>query len=164
MLVTDPTDPDFESYCTVAEADQILAERDADLDWKCMTTIQKEVQLRLASEYLDNQYHFIGCKEDVNQPMSWPRSYTGLSDVLPSRLKKATAILGKDAKSLNLYDNVAGSTSNQLIKSSAGGLGPMSEDISYFKQSAGDTVTQNKFIEVKNIIRPLVQSDTLLRG
>lgn len=74
--------PDAESYCTVAFADAHNAARGATA-WAALTTEQKEQRLRLATEYMVQEYRlkWAGWRATATQALDWPRAYVPRRDV-----------------------------------------------------------------------------------
>ncbi len=72
-LITTPGDPNADSYAAVADADAYFAAL-GNLLWTATDT-WKEVYLRRATRYLDNQYRhrWIGIKATETQSLLWPR-------------------------------------------------------------------------------------------
>jgi hypothetical protein len=164
-LDSDPTSVDFESYCSVDEADTLLALRGADKAWLALTTLQKEVQLRLTTEYLDNNYSFVGCQTDYTQPLQWPRvtELKYASDEIPELLKRATAQLSMESIDLPLYTNTESSSSTGAqIKKTADGLGSLSSSVEYFQGAGGST--QTSFIQVDNMLKSLITGRDIQRS
>tara|TARA_R100000789_G_scaffold41611_1_gene43139 strand:+ start:14817 stop:15329 length:513 start_codon:yes stop_codon:yes gene_type:complete len=62
-----------ESYVTVAEADAYWADRGDPAQWTDLTTAQKESALRQATQYLETNYNWKSCLQDVVQPLAFPR-------------------------------------------------------------------------------------------
>ncbi len=153
MLITDPIDAGFESYTSVEEADDILASRGQDAKWKCLTTINKEIQLRLATEYADNRYGFIGNRASTVQPLEWPRTsisrYT--SAEIPDILKKGDAVLAAESIDLELYSTVSLQTG--AIKSTMDKLDVITTRVDYYQ--GGSSSGQVSFTEVNKILRSL---------
>lgn len=73
---------DAESYATVAEADTRLAAFGVTA-WAGYTTSAKEIRLRLATDYMVNQYRlqWKGYRTNATQALDWPRTYVGKPDV-----------------------------------------------------------------------------------
>jgi hypothetical protein len=99
-----------ESYVTVSEADTYLAARGVAA-WAALSPEQKEINLRLATDYLQANYaqRWKGYLVDDLQPLDWPRQmvevanagvvvpiYYGL-DEIPEDLKRAQILLGSYA-------------------------------------------------------------------
>lgn len=153
-LDIDPTSSGFEAYCSVAEADAIDLLRGTSSEWVALTELQKEVQIRLASEYIDNKHEFIGVVAEDGQNMAWPRSETTFDDdELPEILKRATYVLARDTISTALYTNVVAVATGE-VKSTAKKLGSLSTKVEYY--SGGSTSEQNEFAASTSILKPLI--------
>ena len=70
----DLSEPNAESYVTVAEADTYLAARGNPASWDTLTTSDKEEALRIATQYLETSYRFRGHLIDTTQSLSFPRT------------------------------------------------------------------------------------------
>lgn len=89
------------SYATAAEATAYFDALSTPTAWSSATTDNKEKALRMATQWLDTTYGqaWIGARESSTQALDWPRTYAYdaagelLADVVPSRLKAATAEL-----------------------------------------------------------------------
>lgn len=161
-LQTDPTLTGFEAYATVAECDATDILRGTDAGWTALTEAQKEVQIRLASEYIDSKFKFIGEVSAEGQDMKWPRTGTTFEDTeIPDILKRATYVLAKDSISTALYTNVVGSVTGGEIKSNAEKLGSLSTKVEYFQGTTAST--QNVFEGVKLVLKPILQTKQIGR-
>jgi len=61
------------SYCSVADADQINLDYENSVDWIAATDAEKEMALRQATRYLDLHYIWDGYKVYEDQVLMWPR-------------------------------------------------------------------------------------------
>ena len=163
-LDSDPISAGFESYVSVDDADVIIASRGGNSEWDGLTITNKEVQLRLATEYIDRTYLFIGCLSSLTQPLAWPRMGTIYDlDEIPDIVKRATAILGRDSISTQLHVNVsASSTTGAQVKSTKKKLDVMESSVSYFEGASGKT--QNTFTETASILKPVTTVASAERG
>lgn len=100
-LVTDPTDPDFDCYCSVAEADAFADNYLYADNWLGATAAVRERALRWATKLLDEHVEWNGHSAVSTQNLAWPRSYVRrfnrqpqeyfASDAVPDEIKYATA-------------------------------------------------------------------------
>lgn len=74
-LNTTAGDPAADSYASVADADAYFTAR-GNTSWSAAITGDKEIALRKATAYLDNQYarYWCGVRTNVTQSLAWPRS------------------------------------------------------------------------------------------
>lgn len=163
LIVEDGTVVDnAESYLSVADADIIIDERGGNSKWDALTTAQKEVQLRLSTEYLDSNFTFVGEMVECTQPLSWPRN--GLdryaSDEIPDDVKKALAVLSYQSIDNPLY--TVETADNGAIKSEMSKLDVLETKVEYF--SGGSGVTKTVFNEVKNILRRVLKGSSIGRS
>lgn len=163
LIVEDGTIVDgAESYISVADASTIITNRGGSAEWDALTETQKEVQLRLATEYIDDNYKFLGCLVEPTQPLQFPR--TGLakydSDEIPSEILKATSVLAYKSISNPLYK--IEDQSNGAIKSQFDKLDVLETKTEYY--SGGTGSAQIVFSEVKKILSDLTLGKTLRRG
>lgn len=89
-----------DSFASVATADEYHAGYGNPTAWSSSTTEQKEVALRSASDYLNEQYRYRGVRANRDQAMAWPRygavdddGYTIDGDVVPPQIVDATCEL-----------------------------------------------------------------------
>lgn len=153
---------DAESYLSVADADTIIDERGGNSKWDALTTAQKEVQLRLSTEYLDSNYNFVGDMVEYTQPLSWPRS--GLdryaSNEIPDDVKKALAVLSYQSIDNPLY--TIESVDNGAIKSEMSKLDVLETKVEYY--SGGSGISQTVFNEVRNILKRVLKGSSIGRA
>ena len=168
LIVEDGTIVDgAESYISVADADIEIDKRGGDDGWKNATVTQKEVQLRLATEYLDNEYCFIGYTVSNDQELSWPRGGTKYdSDIIPDIVKRATAVLAVASLDLPLYNDVAGTSSTGgRVKRTKDKLDVLETSVEYFESgSAFGSASQTSFVEVGRILRSVLEGISAYRG
>lgn len=84
LIVEDGTGKiDAESYASVAEADTRLAAF-GNTAWAAYTTSAKEIRLRIATDYMVNQYRlqWKGYRTHETQALDWPRTYVDKPDAL----------------------------------------------------------------------------------
>lgn len=160
LIVEDGTGvEDAESYISVDDADVELAKRGSYSDWDGLTTVNKEIQLRLATEYVDREYLFIGCRTSSNQELEWPRQGTKYdANVIPSILKRAVAVLAAQSVLLPLY--VTESAGGQ-VKRTKDKLDVLETSVEYFEYGGND---QTAFVEVKNMLKPITEGLSAYRG
>jgi len=152
---------DAESYLSVDDADAEIVKRGGSVDWDALTVLQKEVQLRICTEYMDDEYNFSGSIVNLDQELCWPRSGTKYAtDVIPKEVKKALAVLAYTSLNYELYSSVAGGTTAG-IKSTKDVLDVLSTSVSYFENG---TNSQTEFAEVDAILKSLVASRLVFRG
>jgi hypothetical protein len=91
---------DADSYLSEANADSYHSAR-GNTTWAAATSPNKEIALRLATEYIDQRFTFKGVKKTTTQSLQWPRiSACGGSldpaldpkiDLVPVAVEKAVA-------------------------------------------------------------------------
>lgn len=75
LIVEDGTGKvDAEAYAAVVDADAYHTAM-GNTAWAALTTLEKEVALRIASQYVDVTYDFQGVKLVHNQALEWPRDW-----------------------------------------------------------------------------------------
>lgn len=97
-LVTTPKATNADSYASVAEADDYLANKRLNTTaWASLTTAVKEAALRQATEWLDANFRWFGVVRTEDQSLRWPRSgvvgedgYFFDYDTYPQELVRAT--------------------------------------------------------------------------
>lgn len=100
-----------ESYISESDADTYHSNR-GNTAWAALSTAEKEILLRKATEYLDGKYSWLGSKYTAAQALQWPRSgaivdgFTVDNNVIPAKLQQATAEVA-------LLENSASLTSSQ---------------------------------------------------
>lgn len=152
---------DAESYLSVDDADAEIAKRGGNSSWDSLTLTQKEVQLRLCTEYMDDNYNFSGSIVSSDQELCWPRSGTKYdTDVIPKEVKRALSVLAYMSLSYELYSNVAGGTTAG-VKSTKDVLDVLSTSVTYFENG---TNSQTEFAEVDAILKSLLESRLVYRG
>lgn len=109
-----------DSYVEIAAADAYHLAR-GNTAWASASNGNKEIALRNAGIYLDNQYTFEGMKTAQENSMAWPRygvidrdGYEISSDVIPTAVKNAQCELALRALSGALISDVA---ANSRVKS-----------------------------------------------
>ena len=88
------------SYVSMEDANNYFTLRN-NSEWNQLEDAQKVAFIIAAMDYIEIRYgrRFIGCPQDEGQPLSWPRKDTGLTELIPSNLKKAVfeyALIAKD--------------------------------------------------------------------
>ncbi len=151
-----------ESYLSVADADTIITNRGGSSAWDALTLTQKEVQLRLGTEYIDDKYLFNGTIVEATQPLCWPRNgFTRYAaDEIPIELKKALAVLANATISTELYVNLDNSTG--ALKSSFEKLDVIESKVEYY--SGGNGSGQPVFSEVDTMLKSLTASTSIGRS
>lgn len=129
---------DANSYISEADADQYVENHSGDADWLAGAQADKEKALRLATQYIDNEYRgcFKGVRANEDQALAWPRSGATdeddrpiESDVLPQVLLDATtemALVSFGGTELMPSDSSFGT-----IKKERNEVGPIEEEIEY---------------------------------
>jgi len=155
---------DAESYIGVDDADVEIANRGGNTQWDSLTITQKEVQLRLATEYMDNNYCFIGYLVSGLQELAWPRGGTKFDDdVIPKVVKRATAVLAAESIDLPLYTSLgSSSTTGAQIKKTKDKLDVLETEVEYFQGDGGNS--QTSFVEVGSILKPVLVGKAAYRG
>ena len=150
---------DAESYISVADADTYLAKYGKDAVWSTKTVEQKEVLLRSSRLYMDTKYSWKGSQATQGHTTNWPRSEVYIENTLlgsafiPADISNSNALLAAESTSNDLYRNVDGGTSGQLISGTKDAVGPLMSEVSYFA-SPSYSGTQIRFSEVDAILKP----------
>jgi hypothetical protein len=112
------------AYASVSEALDILyTDPLRYASFNSSSTKERENSLALASVYLDTRFHWEGTKTVGASGLRWPRTYVYdrdnlliAADVIPSRLKHATALLASlMLESKASFSNAASSTQQYPI-------------------------------------------------
>lgn len=159
-IQNDPDLAGFEGYISVAEGDALDILRGTAPAWTSQTTEQKEVSIRLSSEYIDSKFNFKGTEADVSQTMQYPRTgNVPYDEVIPDVLKRATYVLARDGATNVLYTNIVATASVAAgdIKSSERVLGPIKTKTEYYSGSSSSSENQTVFSELALILKPLLQ-------
>jgi hypothetical protein len=166
LIVEDGTNvANAEAYATVSYCDTYWSTRPTSslsAVWAVSTTANKESAIRIATQYLDNKYRWLGTRQYENQNLQWPR--TGVySDrdveqiaLVPQNVKKAVAELAVRTLSNDLWPDL--DKSNYVKREQ---IGPIS--VEYLLSAP----TQSLFPVVNNMLRDLALSNstvTLIRG
>ena len=94
------------SYVSVAEYKQYYENR--GIDYSATAEADIQVKLNVATEYIDNNYNFIGKIANDDQALSFPRvglsknGYAIDSDVIPQDLKDAVCYIADKVKNGNI--------------------------------------------------------------
>lgn len=111
LIVEDGTGlVDAESYISVTEADLYHANR-GNASWSLLSTTEKEIALRKATEYLDATYCWKGDIASLSQALNFPRENIcdnqgrELDNIIPVQLKNTTAQVGLIAIDSELVPN-----------------------------------------------------------
>ena len=125
MALTVAPAANADSYVSIADADAYLAGRGAGAAWSTLATDDKEIALRLATEYIDGIFgsRFIGQRTASAQALAWPRknvfmyeSTVSLDDALiPKAIKNATAYLALESRSVSLASNAGAAVKREKI-------------------------------------------------
>lgn len=109
---------DAESYCSVADADAYFLAR-GNATWAAIATTElKEIALRKATDYMEQNYRqlWLGYRVDISQSLSWPRSdvvidgFTQPADEVPEEVVRACAELAVRASASTLLGDVDNTT------------------------------------------------------
>jgi hypothetical protein len=142
---------DAESYIGVADADTYITDYlGGDATWTAATTTAKEVALRKAAQYLDNNYHgqwrgeratdvyFPGTGTSVRQSLAWPRRLYDEdgpwwdSDEIPTQLKQAQVELAiRAVAGTDLTPDVAAPSVEPGLKRKKTQAGPITTEKEY---------------------------------
>ena len=153
-----------ESYASVAFADAYHTAYGNPADWSGASTADKEIGLRIATQYLDARYNgcWLGLRSNKLQALDWPRrnvvdpdGFVLDDDDLPLELEQATAILAlKHVQGTELLPDqqTSGDIKREAVK-----VGTIEEDITYF--GAGSQL--KTFPLVEKMLRHLVQSNAV---
>lgn len=100
-----------DAYISVSDVDTYWANRPTlslSTAWSAATTSNKESAIRIATQYLDANYAWLGLPKTATQALGWPRTlvYDELGNELlsqvPTKVKYATAELAARALSQDL--------------------------------------------------------------
>ncbi len=129
---------DANSYITETAADQYVENHSGDADWAGGSQADKEKALRLATQYIDNEYRgqFVGARANSDQARAWPRA-GGLedneriieSDEMPQVLLDATVEMA--LVSFGGTDLMPADTEFGTIKKERNEVGPVEQEIEY---------------------------------
>lgn len=158
LIVEDGTGkPDAESYASVAMADLFHTSR-GNAAWAALTTEQKEINLRKATDWLGERYatRWAGLRASTLQALDWPRAGVCVdrvviaSNALPAALIRATVELAlKTTEGALTVDETA------QVKSET--VGPISTTY------ADGARQQTRFASVENTLEPLVAGGNVIR-
>ena len=148
---------DADSYNTLAQLEQIAADR-GWIDWiNELVAAKKEAAAREAALYLDTISRYKGRRLKANQGLEFPRE--GLVDWdgtpitgLPSRVRRAHALLARRALAAPLYSDL--DRGGRIASESVAGA----VSISYFQDAPSGLV----FREAMQLLAPFVRDDRLL--
>lgn len=128
---------DAESYLSEADADAYNTAHSASTDWSGASTVEKEVALRRATQYLDMEYgaRWKGMRSNEDQALDWPRydaddrdEVVLDSNEMPQRLLDATA---ECAERFITEDMLPDQTDPGVVTSTSVRVGPLSEAKTY---------------------------------
>ena len=157
---------DAEAYISVANADTYLAKFGKDAVWSTKTVQQKEVLVRSSRLYMDTKYNWKGVQASQGHSTNWPRSEVYIEDTLlsdefiPADISNVNALLAAEAASNDLYRNVDGGTTGQLVKSSEDQVGPLRTKTEYYDGANLSGGSQISFTEVDAILKPYTLGGT----
>jgi len=170
LIVEDGTGlPNAESYASVAEADAYHAAYGNPSAWAPISTTQKELALRTATQYLEAVHNqgWAGDRFTDTQALAWPRS--GVEDdgghvlpeaPLPAALKNATAVMALKSLSETLLPDLSVDDAS-TVSSFSKRLGPLGSSVTF----EGGRAQFKKYSLVEAMIRHLVRSrDTVERS
>lgn len=153
------------AYSTVAEADSYHASHGNSATWTGSTTAQKELALRMATEWLDQTYgaRWLGYRAVSTQVRDWPRSGVYDSDgvalsatAVPQVIKDATAYMAlRYRTSGDLLPDLEYSGEIKVQRSK---VGPLEEEIEYNGAKSQDKVY--RAVEAMLMGRGLIGSTT----
>lgn len=143
---------DSESYASAATADAYHAAR-GNAAWASLTQLQKEIALRKATDYMQQQYggKWSGIRLSSAQALDWPRSnvrrdgYELASAPLPREVVRACCELALRASTSALSTDAG----PQVVREKVGAI-----EVEY----ANGARQQIKFAAVDNLLRPLMSS------
>lgn len=156
---------DAEAYASVSEADTYNSLHTADATWDALSTADKEIKLRIATQYLDAKYNanWQGMSRTGTQALDWPRYNVEVnghsldSTVLPQRLKDGCMSLAIDAASdaaLFTNETTPGTVEEYAIEADG-----VKERTRYM----GGRSQQTKYTLVHSILLPLMQGNRAVR-
>ncbi len=140
-----------ESYISVADADTYFTIFGPSTAWAALNTSQKESSLRLATQFIDQEWKFHADLIDIEQPLSWPRTMftdddnrvVGGLGSMPIDLKYATAVLALQFSQSNPMTSVSEYSSDQNIKREK--IGP--SETEYYDGAAAFIATTNPVVK-----------------
>jgi hypothetical protein len=158
-----------ESYASVADATAYWAARNEPSAWAAASEAEKEVALRLATEWLDMTFgaRWRGVKTDVDsQALDWPRAgaldhegWQWDSDEIPQALLRATLEAAARQASSELGADVAAASSS--IAKETKKAGPVSKSIEY----VGEKMSEAIYTRVERLVAELiVPAGTIVRA
>ena len=172
LVVEDGTGKtDANSYLSEADADTYNTNHSVSTDWSGATQANKEIALRLATQYLDVRYKSLwkGVKYADAQALDWPRIWAekeGTYDSsyydqesIPQILKDATAELAlRVIEGDTLFDDII---KPGTIKSQSVTVGPIKKSTSYM----GGYTQVKKYPLIDGLVKSLIKnSSSLERG
>lgn len=98
-----------DSYISNAGADAYWLNRN-NATWAAASSEEADAALREATQYLDAKYEWVGTLKSTDQALDWPRTGAydredrDISDIIPTKVKQATAELALQALSSTLVD------------------------------------------------------------
>lgn len=155
-----------EVYISVADADTYLANYGKDSVWLTKTVLEREVLLRTSRLYMDTNYNWKGKQATAGHTTNWPRSEVYVEDnllnddTIPADVSNSNALLAAQAASNDLYRNVDGGTTGQLIKATESAVGALMDKTEYYDSPNYGGASQISFTEVDAILRPYTEGGT----
>lgn len=151
-----------DSYISEADADSYHSDR-GNSAWAAATSANKEIALRLASEYIDQRFSFIGRKKTTTQALQWPRvdhGGYGLDnyldpniDTVPTLLEKAVCEYALRQLSADLMTDPEVDDSGRKLKSETVSVGGAIEESKTYSEHSSP-----------NPFKPYPKADTYLQS
>lgn len=153
-----------EAYASVAAADAYWAARGAPAAWTSSTTDQKEVALRLATDYLDSiaARGFRGARVSTTQRLSWPRIGVVVDGIA---LPAAPLPRGIVEAAIEAALRARTETSGLLPDDSESGIAAESVALGSIRESKeylGAKTSVKRFNRVDALLRPYVANVTAM--
>lgn len=93
-----PSDPNADSFLTLAEAEAYHTARLYNAEWTAATDATKETALKWATRLLDERYEWYGTVVTYEQALGWPRVGVWYDSRLLSHLEVPTVIKNATAE------------------------------------------------------------------
>lgn len=134
---------DFKSYWT-----------DRAVDYSAKTDAEIQASLIKATQYIDNNFRFIGYKASYSQALEFPRylAYTRegyLIDGIPNKLVYAV----NEATAIDLAGTSLFSSTEQGISEKTENVGPVKTNYKYSGTATGRTTYQTVSIYLKDLVK-----------
>lgn len=139
-----------DSYSTVVEADTYHSLM-GNAAWALLADAVKESSLRVAAQYIDTTYQFIGDKYTATQALEWPRGNVVVDDfaiavdVIPVQIKSAQIEAALRASTATLVPDVAG-----------GSVAEKTVDVITVKYSEYTNNGQKKYPAIDRLLRKFI--------